>query len=132
MRQVKILRRLISVIADHLVSLSAHVRSSVAAHYLEPAHDKTYNKTCVTIKDSNQPAHPPSEQGFSFIYLWIVQKAHGISEDSDQIALMHRLICVFARRTSLIVGFAVRWPNFLKQFKMCVNESVSVTLFQPI
>ena len=26
----------------------------------EPTHDKTYNKTCVTRKDSNQPAHPCS------------------------------------------------------------------------
>ena len=26
----------------------------------EPAHDKTYNKTCVTSKDSDQPVHPPS------------------------------------------------------------------------
>ena len=26
----------------------------------EPAHDKTYNKTCVTNKDSAQPVYPPS------------------------------------------------------------------------
>ena len=26
----------------------------------EPAHDKTYNKTCVTREDSDQPAHPRS------------------------------------------------------------------------
>ena len=26
----------------------------------EPEHGKTYNKTCVTSKDSNQPVHPPS------------------------------------------------------------------------
>ena len=26
----------------------------------EPAHDKTYNKTCVTGKDSDKPVHPPS------------------------------------------------------------------------
>ena len=25
-----------------------------------PAHDKTYNKTCATIEDSDQPAHPRS------------------------------------------------------------------------
>ena len=24
----------------------------------EPAHDKTYNKTCATSEDSGQPAHP--------------------------------------------------------------------------
>ena len=26
----------------------------------EPAHDKTYNKTCPTSEDSGQPAHPRS------------------------------------------------------------------------
>ena len=26
----------------------------------ETAHDKTYNETCVTNKDSDQPVHPPS------------------------------------------------------------------------
>ena len=26
----------------------------------EPAHDKTYNKTCMTSKDLDQPVHPPS------------------------------------------------------------------------
>ena len=26
----------------------------------EPAHDKTYNKTCVTSKDSDHPVHPSS------------------------------------------------------------------------
>ena len=26
----------------------------------EPAHDKTYSKTCVTGKDSDQPVNPPS------------------------------------------------------------------------
>ena len=27
---------------------------------IEPAHDKTYNKTCATSEDSDQPAHPRS------------------------------------------------------------------------
>ena len=27
---------------------------------IEPAHDKTYNKTCATSKRSDQPVHPPS------------------------------------------------------------------------
>ena len=26
----------------------------------EPVHNKTYNKTCVTSKDSDQPVHVPS------------------------------------------------------------------------
>ena len=35
--------------------------------------------------------------------------ARAISEDSDQTARTRRLISVFAGRTSLIVGFVVRW-----------------------
>ena len=31
---------------------------SLLSFTLEPGHDKTYNKTCVTIKDSVQPVHP--------------------------------------------------------------------------
>ena len=26
----------------------------------KPVHDKTYNKMCLTSKDSAQPVHPPS------------------------------------------------------------------------
>ena len=29
-------------------------------HIFEPARDKTYNNTCVTSEDSDQPVHPPS------------------------------------------------------------------------
>ena len=29
-------------------------------YIIEPAHDKTYNKTCATSEDSDQPAHPRS------------------------------------------------------------------------
>ena len=31
----------------------------------EPAHDKTYNKTCVTSEDSDQPAHSHSLIGIT-------------------------------------------------------------------
>ena len=30
----------------------------------EPVHDKTYNKTCVTSKDSAQPVHPSNMPRF--------------------------------------------------------------------
>ena len=30
----------------------------------EPAYDKTYNNTCVTSKDSDQPVHPPGGLGY--------------------------------------------------------------------
>ena len=31
-----------------------------AQNIFEPAHDKTYNKTCVTSNVSYMPVHPPS------------------------------------------------------------------------
>ena len=40
---------------------------------------------------------------------WRQQKAHVISEYSDQTARMRKLIWVFAGRTSFIVGFVMRW-----------------------
>ena len=63
---------------------------------LEPAHDdKTYNKTCVTRKDSQQPVHPPSMARvlvYPSLIDWRLLKLHAISEDSDQTARMRRLI----------------------------------------
>ena len=53
----------------------------------EPAHDKTYCKTCVTSKDSDQPVHPPIMARLVLIYLAfdsleaVEGKAHAISED---------------------------------------------------
>ena len=78
----------------------------------EPAHDKTYNNSCVTSKDSGQPAHQPYMAMVLVSPLWIgrrLQKAHAIKDDSDQTARMRMLICVFAGRTSIIAGFIVRW-----------------------
>ena len=45
---------------------SRYCRTGVFTIYLEniiiePAHDRAYNKTCVTSKDSDQPVHPPSK-----------------------------------------------------------------------
>ena len=34
--------------------------SSVSSLIFEPAYDKTYNKTCATSEDSDQPAHQPN------------------------------------------------------------------------
>ena len=55
-----------------LVCLYVHPASRVVANVFtypnhtgivlpfEPAHEKTYNKTCVINEDSEQPLHPPS------------------------------------------------------------------------
>ena len=62
---------------------------------IEPAHDKSYNKSCVTSKGSGQSVYHLVWKGFSFILLWIsrmLYKAYAITEDSDQTARMRRLI----------------------------------------
>ena len=59
-----------------------------------PAHDKTYNKTCVTRKDSVQPVQPLNMARI-LIYPFLDSPeavALAISEDSDQTARMRRLI----------------------------------------
>ena len=44
----------------------------------EPVYDKTYNKTCVTSKDSGQPAHPPSmARVFAFLSLDSLKTVEG-------------------------------------------------------
>ena len=58
---------------------------------IEPAHDKTYNKTRVASKDLDQPVHPPSTPRV-LVYPTLLQKAHAIGEDSDQTAQMRNLI----------------------------------------
>ena len=49
----------------------------------EPAHDKVYNKTYVTNKDSDQPVIYPVWQGFSLIPLWIT-RPEAIEDTCDQ------------------------------------------------
>ena len=67
------------------------VRSSWVSTY-EPAHDKTYNKTCVTSKYLDQPVHPPSMARILVYPSLDSPEAHAISEDSDQTALVRSLI----------------------------------------
>ena len=70
-------------------------------------YDKIYSKTCVTSNNSDQPVHPSSIARV-LVYPTVDSpdaKVYAISEDSDQTAWMHRLIGVFAGRTSLTVGF---------------------------
>ena len=73
----------------------------------EPAHDKTYNKTCMNIKVSDQFVQPPSTERV------IVYSFLNSMEDSDQTAQMHRLILVFAGRTSLIAGSIIFRGNHM-------------------
>ena len=73
----------------------------------EPAHDKTYRKTFVTRKDSEQPVHPSS---MAKVYVYpSSDRLEAVEGTCDQrrlwTARMRRLIWVFARRTR----FVVRW-----------------------
>ena len=54
------------VIGSLRVKMSQYLGYTWYAHYFsflktyEPANDKTFNKICVTSKDSDPPVHPPS------------------------------------------------------------------------
>ena len=67
---------------------------------LESAHDKTYNKTCVTSKGTDQPVHPPS-----------IARAL-VYPSLDSLDADAQAIWIFAGRTSVIVGFVVRWLTY--------------------
>ena len=82
-------------------TINLHKTNVKATNMIEPAHVKTYNKTCVTSKDSDQPVHPPSMARFSSIPLWDGGcRRHMRSVKIDQTAQMCRLIRVLAGRTS--------------------------------
>ena len=57
----------------------------ISRKIFEPVHDKTYNKTSATSKDSDQPVYPPSSTRVlvcpSFGSQEAVYKAHVIRED---------------------------------------------------
>ena len=63
-----------------------------ARNEYETAHDKTYNKTCMTSKDTGQPVHIPSMARVLVYPSLDSPEAHAISEDSDQTARTRRMI----------------------------------------
>ena len=74
----------------------------------EPAHDKTYNKTCATSKYSDQPMHPRSLIRVFADGMCPLQSPSYPKRDEKKTChtgWMYRLICVFAGHTGLIVGF---------------------------
>ena len=88
---------LLMIIAQqHPSSYNSHFSDSPKYCFLyETAHDKTYNKTCVTSKDSDQPVHSPSKaiilSHSSFDSLEVAEGTCN-QRDSDQPVHMHRLI----------------------------------------
>ena len=62
----------------------------------EPAHDKTYNKTCETSEDSDQTAHPCSLISVFADCMCLLQPLaiqRGINENPCHTEWMYRLIC---------------------------------------
>ena len=62
---------------------------------VEPEHDKIFNKTFVTRKDSDQPLHPSSKTRILVYPCLDIPEAvggHVTIEDSDQPARMRRVI----------------------------------------
>ena len=51
---------LLSQLYMHKITRQASDKMGIQTNIFEPAHDKTYNKTCVTSKEPNQPVCPPS------------------------------------------------------------------------
>ena len=80
----------------------------------EPIHDKTYNKTFATSKDSDQPVHPGSLISHRWCHVFYGLRAmqRGIIENPCHTGWIYRLIRVFASHTGFIVGFVMRWVIF--------------------
>ena len=79
------------------------------------AHDKTYNKTCATREDSDQPAHPHSLIRVFTDHICLLQLPGYPKRDKQeplQFWVMYMIICVFASYIGLIVGFVMRWLIF--------------------
>ena len=76
----------------------------------EPAHNKTYSKTCATSEDSDQHTRNLIRIfaiACAFYSIQAIQRK--INETPCHIGFVYRLIWVFAGHTGLIVGFVVRW-----------------------
>ena len=89
-------RRIFVMESSWSVHTIINVGNAVPQFIFEPAQDKTYNKTCVTRKDSDQPVHPPSTAKI-LVYpspdsLEAVEDTC-ISVDSDQTHTCHTSHC---------------------------------------
>ena len=73
----------------------------------EPAHDKTYNKTCTTSEDLDQPVHPRSLIRIFANRMCLLQPPG--KREPCHTGWMYRLNWVDA---GLIVAFVVRWLKF--------------------
>ena len=72
----------------------------------DPAHDETYNKTCVTNKDSDQPVHSSSMERILVYPSLNSQEAVEDTCDRRRLIRLRGCLWVFAGRKHLIVGFS--------------------------
>ena len=78
----------------------------------EPEEDTTYNKTCATSKELDQPAHLRSLIRIFADRMYLLQPAGYPKRDEREplhSGWMYRLIWFFAVHIRLIVGFAIYW-----------------------
>ena len=86
-------------------------------HSNEPAHDNTYNKTCATSEDSDQPAHPRSLISVFADRMYLLQPPGYPKRDEREslpywvdvqadlsICWSHRSYCSFCRALAQISG----------------------------
>ena len=100
---------------------------SIIFYHMSQHTDKTYNKTCVTSKYSDQPVHPPSVARVLVLLITRrLQKAHAISEDwSDctdaqadlSLRWLHKSYCRLSRVLAHII--------FLHKF-LCWRQTVDL------
>ena len=83
-----------------------------------PAHDKTYDKTCATSKDSDQPVHLRNLiRVFTGHMCLLLPPGYPKGDEREPLPYwwMYRLILVFAGHTGLIIAFC----RLLAPMNMC-------------
>ena len=98
----------------------------------EPAHDKTYNKTCATSEDSGQPARPRTDQSSmiacAFYSLQTIQR--GMNKNPCHTGWIYRLMCWSHRSYCRFCRALARiTDNVLLILFMSSNVTCTATLF---
>ena len=99
---------------DEAIEAGSHCSQVSFLIEFEPAHDKTYNKTCATSKDSEQPAHLQSLIRVFADRMCFLQPPGYLKRTNKNPChtwWMYKLIWVFTVYTGLIVGFVLHWFN---------------------
>ena len=79
----------------------------------------TYNKTCVSIEDSDQPLHPHGLIRVFTDLMCLLQPLGYLKRDKREPLPYWMAVQVIAGHTGLIVGFVVCWL-ILNYHRLCV------------